>query len=94
MLAHYRAALTLRRAHATLRTGGMTAPTAAGDLALFERHGDETIFCAFNLGDTTAKFDLPAGDWRAIGTEIGGQTTSADRQMALGPWQFCLALKN
>ena len=94
MLAHYRAALALRRAHATLRTGGMTAPTAAGDLALFERHGAETIFCAFNLGDTTAKFDLPAGDWQAIGTEIGGQTTSADRQMALGPWQFCLALKN
>ena len=94
MLAHYRAALALRRAHPTLRVGVMTVPTATGDLVQFARHGAETIFCAFNLGDTTTKFDLPAGNWQAIGTEIGGQTISADRHIALGPWQFCLARKN
>jgi alpha-glucosidase len=94
MLAHYRGVLALRRAHPTLRFGDMSAPTADGDLARFERHGDRTIFCAFNLGDKAQKFDRPAGDWRAIGTEIGGQHISSDRQVALGPWQFCLALKN
>ena len=94
MLAHYQAALALRRAHATLRTGEMTAPIAAGDLALFERRGTDSIFCAFNLSDTTSKFVLPNGAWQAIGTEIGGQLISSDRHMTLGPWQFCLALKN
>jgi alpha-glucosidase len=94
MLAHYRGALALRRAHPTLRLGKMTAPISEGDLAHFERHGDSTIFCAFNLGDKTQKFDLPAGDWRAMGTEIVGQHISSDGHMTLGPWQFCLALKN
>ena len=94
MLQHYTRALTLRRAHPTLRNGEMTQPTAQGDLASFERRGAETIFCAFNLGDGTATFDLPAGAWQSIGHDIGGQIISADRHMTLGPWQFCLALKN
>ena len=94
MLAHYRAALAMRRAHPTLRIGAMSAPSAKGDLAIFERHGDATILCAFNLGDTTTNFDLPGGAWQALGTEIGGQPISADRHMTLSPWQFCLARKN
>ena len=94
MLAHYRAALAVRRANPTLRTGEMTLPIADGDLALFERHGAAAILCAFNLGDSTSKFDLPGGAWQAIGSQIGGQQISADRHMTLGPWQFCLALKN
>ena len=94
MLMHYTRALALRRANPTLRTGDMTAPSAIGDLALFERHGAKTILCAFNLGDATSEFDLPEGTWQAIGTEIGGQPISADRHMTLSPWQFCLALKN
>ncbi len=94
MLMHYTNALALRRANPALRTGAMTQPVAQGDLALFERQGATTLLCAFNLGDTVVKFDLPGGAWQAIGTEIGGQTISADRHMTLGPWQFCLALKN
>ena len=94
MLAHYRAALAFRRAHETLRSGAMTQPMATGDLALFERHGESTIFCAFNLGDGSVTFDLPDGTWQPIGTEMGGQQISSSRHMVLGPWQFCLALKN
>ena len=87
-------ALALRRAHSVLRNGAMTQPTAKGDMAQFIRDGDQTIFCAFNLGDGTTKFDLPAGVWQTIGHDIGGQTISDDRHMTLGPWQFCLALKS
>jgi alpha-glucosidase len=94
MLAHYCAALALRRANTTLRNGSMTQPTANGDLAMFERQGAATILCTFNLGETTTTFDLPGGTWQAIGCEIGGQHISADRHMTLGPWQFCLALRN
>ena len=94
MLAHYTNALALRRANPALRSGEMTQPLAYGNVALFERGGDKTILCAFNLGDTTANFDLPGGAWQALGTEIGGQPISADRHMTLSPWQFCLALKN
>ena len=94
MLQHYTRALALRRGHSTLRNGAMTQPVAQGDLALFQRNGQETIFCAFNLGDNVTKFDLPSGTWRAIGTDIGGQHISADKHTTLGPWQFCLALEN
>ena len=94
MLHHYTRALALRRAHSVLRHGEMTQPTAHGDLALFQRNGQETILCAFNLGDSTTEIDLPSGTWRAIGTDIGGQLIPADKHMTLGPWQFCLALEN
>lgn len=94
MLHHYTQALALRRAHAVLRVGRMTAPVASGDVVVFERHGVGTIFCAFNLGGSTATLSLPPGTWAAIGTDIGGQTAGHDDHITLGPWQFCLAVKN
>jgi alpha-glucosidase len=91
MLHHYRAALAFRRAHPVLRTGAMTLPVAAGDVASFLREGgDETLFCAFNLGDGPGRFERPAGDWTPVGGEIGA-VEAADG--TLGPWQFALLQK-
>ncbi|MDZ4095079.1 MAG: alpha-amylase family glycosyl hydrolase [Paracoccaceae bacterium] len=90
MLAHYRRALAFRRAHPVLRRGAMTLPKVSGDLAQFLREGEETIFCAFNLGFGEAQVTLPAGDWGVIGADLGAVAPMAG-QARLGPWQFCLA---
>ncbi|MDP4032316.1 MAG: alpha-amylase family glycosyl hydrolase, partial [Pseudorhodobacter sp.] len=93
MLAHYRRALALRRAHATLRSGAMARLQAEGDLAQFLRVGDETLFCGVNLGDGTAVLTLPTGNWAQIGADLGSQPVRVDGQVTLGPWQVCLAKK-
>ena len=91
MLAHYRAALTLRRANATLRDGAMEGLSATGDLAQFIRRGDDVIFCAVNLGEATATVTLPSGNWTQIGADLGSQPVGQDGKVTLGPWQVCLA---
>ncbi len=90
MLAFYRQAIALRRAHAVLRDGAMAELSVEGDVASFLRVGDETLFCGFNLGTDKAALRLPPGNWQAIATEMGGQVAQADGQVTLGPWQFCL----
>jgi alpha-glucosidase len=91
MLNHYRRALAFRRAHATLRTGAMTEIAADGAVARFLRRGDETIFCAFNLGDAPAAVALPEGDWKPIGSDLGA--TAPQASTTLAPWGFVLARK-
>jgi alpha-glucosidase len=90
MLAHYRRALAFRRAHLTLRSGEMTLPEVSGTVASFMRSGDETIFCAINMGAEAGKVTLPEGKWETIGTELGSQT-SQGRHVSLDPWGVCLA---
>ncbi|WP_232622659.1 alpha-amylase family glycosyl hydrolase [Pseudorhodobacter sp. MZDSW-24AT] len=92
MLQHYRRALAFRRAHETLRTGDLTGLVATGDLAVFQRGGDEAIFCAFNLGAEQAQAELPQGDWEAIGGDLGA-TAAIGGAVTLGPWGFCLMRK-
>ncbi|MCA3446150.1 MAG: DUF3459 domain-containing protein [Rhodobacter sp.] len=91
MLAHYRAALALRRDHAVLRTGTMTPPVAQGNVISFTRQdGAETLFCAVNLGGTAAEVALPDGEWTAAGA--GLDLASVQGAAAhLGPWQACVA---
>jgi hypothetical protein len=36
---------------------------------------------------------VPEGAWQVMDAEIGGQNIGKDKQMTLGPWQFCLARK-
>ncbi|MEZ5798478.1 MAG: alpha-amylase family glycosyl hydrolase [Paracoccaceae bacterium] len=90
MLHHYRRALAFRRAHPTLRRGAMQGLAAGGNVAGFVRQGDETIFCAFNLGEDPARVDLPAGTWVQIGTELGSQPVGGGA-VALPGWGFVLA---
>ena len=92
MLNHYRAALAFRRAHPVLRDGEMEGVRATGDVLQFLRTGDETIFCAFNLGDMPADAGLPDGNWELIGETVGSVAATA-RTVGLAPWGVCLARK-
>jgi alpha-glucosidase len=89
MLHHYHRALAFRRAHPVLRDGAMSAVTASGD-AVVHAQGDTTIFVAFNLGEGTARVDLPPGTWAPIGAELGSQPPDWGT-VSLGPWGLCLA---
>lgn len=93
LLHHYRHAVTLRQAHAALTQGDDEGLQANGDVLSFSRtHAAETIFCVFNISDTAADCDLPAGMWETIGADVGG-ADPADGRVHLGPWQTCLARK-
>jgi len=91
MLAHYRAALALRRAHPVLRGGTMSPLVARGDVVSFIRQdAAETLFCAVNLGDAAADIALPDGEWMATGAGLDLAPVQG-RTAHLGPWQACLA---
>ena len=87
ILHHYRRAVALRQSHGALRSGTQSEMTATGDLLTFQRrHRGQTVFCAFNLGDTSAELELPAGNWTTIADSLGG----ADGAGTLAPWGFCV----
>ncbi len=92
MLAHYRAALAFRRAHAVLGKGVMTQPIAEGEVASFIR-GDAkgAIFCAFNLSDAPGRVTLPGGSWHRIGPELHSILVSGE-EAVLPPWGLALAI--
>ncbi len=93
MLEHYRRVLALRRAHPVLRTGVMSGLVAEGDVVTFRRESaGETVFCAVNLGDKAATIDAPDGNWRTIGTDLGGAAASGTT-ITLDAWQVCLAVR-
>ncbi|MFN2305893.1 MAG: alpha-glucosidase [Paracoccaceae bacterium] len=94
LLHHYRRAIAFRHAHEMLRKGDHDRLRADGDVLSFTRsHNGETMFCAFNISDTPSDLDMPDGDWRTLGPELGGATPSADFKLHLGPWQVCLAIQ-
>ncbi len=87
ILAHYKRALAFRAAHSALIDGDHGALAAVGDVVTFERYNaEETVFCAFNMGDNGAIVDVPPGDWAAIGTELGAAAFTGGAA-ALAPWQ-------
>jgi alpha-glucosidase len=91
MLAHYRAALAFRRAHPVLVKGDMTLPCATGDVVQFIRgQGKGAIFAAFNLSDSPATVQWPAGDWRPVGADLNSIPASGGKA-ALPPWGLTLA---
>ncbi len=68
MLLHYRRFLAFRRSLPALAKGSIEF-SHAGDqtLAFTRKHGNETILCAFNLGDAQAAINLSAfGPWQEI----------------------------
>ena len=90
MLAYYRSVLAFRRAHPVLRDGDMGQITTKGDVAQFLRRGDETLFCAFNLGDGAASVRLPEGKWQTVGAELGAVPVETG-EIHLPGWGFVLA---
>jgi alpha-glucosidase len=94
ILHHYRRAIALRHDHPVLATGDDDGVHSRGDVVHFVRHDEnETIFCAFNLGEEPADVPLPQGAWAPIGTDLGTVTKAENGLIHLGPWQSCLALK-
>ncbi len=92
---HYRRAMAFRRAHPALVTGTQSAVLAIGDAVCFTRTGGgETLFCAFNLGETLTVVSLPEGSWTGLGAELGLAQTDGGAEVALGPWQGVIAAKS
>jgi alpha-glucosidase len=92
LLHHYRRTLTFRRAHPVLAQGAMTDWQAAAEVFSFTRQGDETLFCAFNLSPEAADVTLPAGQWQAIGMDLGS-VSPATGTVNLPGWGCLLARK-
>ncbi len=94
LLHHYRRVIALRHAHPALAIGSMTPARAQGPVLSFERaHGNELILCVFNLSDSPAALDLPAGLWLAIDAEPATGPFHPEGPFDLGPWQVCLLLR-
>ncbi|GAA3877525.1 alpha-glucosidase [Celeribacter arenosi] len=94
LIHHYRRAIAFRRAHSALRVGEMSEPTVESGCLVFTRRSEtEEIFCAFNLSDSPATLDVPAGNWMAIGTELNSASPMEDGKLHLGPWQPCIMLR-
>ena len=70
MLAHYRELLSMRKSHPALRSGRMEfLETPEDDLLVFLRKTEsQTILCLFNMGEKTARFELPVGEWHPTKT--------------------------
>ncbi|MCX8954878.1 alpha-amylase family glycosyl hydrolase [Ruegeria sp. NA] len=92
MLHHYRRAIALRRVHPALTSGAQSNMKQIGPVLTFQREdASEAVFCAFNLGTEAQRVDLPLGDWRVIGQELGGSDGAGS--VTLHPAQFCLMAK-
>jgi alpha-glucosidase len=91
---HYRRAVSFRRAHPVLRSGTLSELQVSGNTLSFLRDdGEETMFCAFNLGHEPATLFLPQGAWTAVGQDLNSSGPSQDGLVHLGPWQPCLVVR-
>ncbi len=90
LMHHYRRAIALRHEYGAFVYGSQSPMRVEGDVLGFTRQADgQTLFCAFNLGDSPATVTVPPGNWRAIGQELG-----ASDGPSLAPWQAYLAILN
>lgn len=90
MLAHYRRAVALRKAHPALAKGAQEI-SAQGDVLRIRRSlAGREVLCLFHLGDGFAQVDVPQG-WHPL--EEGGAlraTPPRSNRVNLGPWGFAL----
>lgn len=92
VLNHYRRAIALRHEYPALMSGTQSDMRETGPILSFLREDDsQQVFCAFNLGDGTAEIDLPEGNWRCIGQDLGA--VEAQGRATLAPSQFCLMVR-
>ncbi|WP_170525810.1 alpha-glucosidase [Ruegeria arenilitoris] len=92
VLNHYRRAIAWRHEYPALMSGTQSDMRETGPILSFLREDDsQQVFCAFNLGDGTAHLDLPEGNWRCIGQDLGA--VEAQGRATLAPSQFCLMVR-
>ena len=91
MLAFYRRMLAWRKARPALGKGGFALGETSDSLISYVRTlGEESVFCAFNLGADPLVAALPEGEWRVIeGT--GFAAAIVGRQVELPPFQALFA---
>ncbi len=90
MLAHYRRAIVLRRAHAVLAKGAQEIE-AQGDLLVIRRSGQGgEVLALFNLGEGRVSHSVDAG-WAPLPEAAGlGAAAPQGGKVDLGPWGFAL----
>ena len=94
LLHHYRRTIAFRKSSSALTKGTASTVRASANVVSFTRtHENETIFCAFNLGDTPAIVDLPEGAWAQIGADLGSCPITDGGKLQMEPWQPALARK-
>jgi len=88
----YRQMIGFRKAHPALINGSFELCAARDDMVSFIRQADDgqRLFCAFNLSNSAAPIDLPAGDWRQdMAAPFRASVT--DRGVTLPPYQAYFA---
>ena len=94
LIHHYRRAIAFRHAHKALSIGEHDEVKADGDIVYFQRvHKSETILCIFNMSGSATNIAVPEGNWNPIGDALGSAVISQLGNVALDPWQVCLAIK-
>ena len=93
VLHHYRKLIAFRHRHPALMSGAMHDLEVVSDVLSFLRSdAGQTLYCTFNLGDSTVELSLPAGDWQAVGSELGAMSP-AGGTVTLPGWGFSIAIK-
>ncbi len=95
-LAFYRRMIGFRKAWAPLSKGDLTDLRAADGIVSFQRsHGDQRLFCAFNMTNLANPAALPDGAWRQdMGTPFTATLDDSGRQVTLPPYQAFFAAKD
>ena len=92
LLHHYRRAIAFRSHNIEFQKGSMAGVSADGNILNFCRNYESrSIFCAFNIGDTSEFTKLPSGSWAPIGEELETGLIGANGKIKLDPWQACFA---
>lgn len=93
ILHHYRRAIALRHQFDALSKGTQTNMQADEQVLQFERvHGDQRIFCAFNLSNDDASVSVPSGNWEQAGADLGSAFLTGD-QAHLPGWGICILVE-
>ncbi len=94
LLHHYRKAIQFRKDHVTLAKGEQSPMSVEGDVVSFYRtHEKQQLFCAFNLGESSAEVALPDGDWELLDAELGTCISRQGNKAILQEYQAIIARK-
>ena len=95
LIHHYRRAIAFRHAHSALALGDQSKMKVDGNVLSFTRNwNNQTVFCAFNLGDEPAQISIPDGIWTSVGQDLNSAPADATGVVKLDAWQPCLAIRN
>ena len=92
-LAFYRRMIRFRQAWPALVKGGLSDLQAGDGILSFVRsHGDQRLFCAFNMTNMAHPVALPPGGWRQDkGAPFTAIEDDSGRQVTLPPYQAYFA---